>query len=101
MVIEISSEVSAGQHGRAALRVSHPEQVVSSFLMIQCPTAQQPFRLNGIAIHKHSLNLARKSLGSYRTEIAFATLAVCERVGRHDYHPRDCYHDQTAFNPGY
>lgn len=100
MVIEISSEVSAGQHGRTAPRVSHPEQAVSSFLMIQCPTIQQPFRLNGIAIHKHSPKLARNSLGYYRTAIASATLAVRERVGSHDYHLRDCYHDQTAFNSG-
>jgi len=47
------------------------------------------------------LNMARKSLGSYRTEIAFATLAVRERVGRRDIGFSDCYHDQTAFNPGY
>jgi len=100
MVIEVSSEVSMGLYCRAALRVSNPERAVSSFLMISCPIWQQRFLLNGIAIRKRPLKLARNSLGYCRTVIAPATLAVRERVGRHDYDLRDCCHDQKAFNSG-
>jgi hypothetical protein len=69
---EISSEVSMGLHGRAALCVSHSEQAVSSFLMISCPTWQQRFLLNGKAIRRQALKLARKSLDSYRTVTTIA-----------------------------